>query len=134
MSAAIRWQTLQEAGARLYPDETFKLTAFPRTLEGGRWIAAANADRGDTSANYASFNVDRPVEVYVAYDAAASVLPNWMAGYAATGLFLSTTNPVAPSMNLYAKSFPSGPIVLGGNLQAPAVGATANYAAIVVED
>ena len=83
---------------------------------------------------YLTFTVDRPVTLYVAYDSAATALPGWMTGFVFTGLSLSTTNSVAPSLALYSKSFPSGPIALGANLQAPAIGAKANYVVIVVEN
>jgi lysophospholipase L1-like esterase len=126
-------QTLLEAGNRLYRDDTFKVSSIPPELNGGRWIVSSNADKATTAGNYLTFNVDRPVDVYVAYDSAASALPGWMAGFSATGLVVQTTNPATPSMSLYVKSFAIGPIVLGGNLQPPAVGANANYVAIVVE-
>ena len=92
----------------------------------------ANADSASTSSTYLSFSVDRTVDVYIAYDNGATVLPDWMTGYTDTGLLLSSTDPSTPALRLYRKNFVPGTITLGGNLQGSATGANSNYVAIVV--
>ena len=127
-------QNIIEAGNALYLDAAYDVTAVPAALKEGRWIITHDADRLGASASYLTFNLDRPVKIYIAYDSAATALPSWMSGFAVTGMVLQTTNPNAPSMTVYSKSFAAGPIVLGANLQSPAIGARANYVAIVVEN
>ncbi len=125
-------QNIIEVGNQLYLDETFTVTTVPTAIRDGRWIIGSNAARTSTAASTVSFSVDRPVSVYIAYDAAAGLRPAWMSGFVDTGQVVSTTNPAAPTLKLYVKSFPIGAVVLGGNLSSPAVGARANYVAIVV--
>jgi lysophospholipase L1-like esterase len=127
-------QNLIERGDSYYLDNTFTVSgSIPAIVQNGRWIISNNADRGDASSNYLSFNVDRPVNIYVAYDGAvsASSLPTWMAGFSDTGQTLSTTDLTTPTLKLYVKGFPAGSITLGGNTQGSS-GAHANYIAIVV--
>ena len=133
-SSLVPKQNLIESGDYCYLNSGFKVTAVPAVLAGGRWVIASNNDRLKTTSTYLTFSVDRPVTLYVGYDSAAAVLPGWMNGFANTGLTLTTTNAAAPALTLYSKSFPSGPIVLGANLQSPASGAKANYVAVVVEN
>ncbi|HEY6598511.1 MAG TPA: GDSL-type esterase/lipase family protein, partial [Pseudomonadales bacterium] len=125
-------QNLIENGDPLYVGSGFLVSSIPALLLDGRWIKTSNVDKSNASASYISFSVDRPVQVYIAYDAAASAHPAWLSSYVDTGLTIATDNPLTPTMRLYVKSFPSGPVVLGGNLQSPAVGANANFVAIVV--
>jgi hypothetical protein len=94
----------------------------------------ADADAGNTSSNYVSFDTDRPVTVYIAYDAGAASRPNWMSSFTSTGLSVGTTDALAPTLNLYSRSYSVGTITLGGNLAAGASGSLANYIAIVVEN
>jgi hypothetical protein len=92
-----------------------------------------NADANDSSSSYLRFSLDRAASVYVAYDAAAAMLPGWMTGFADTGLVVGTSNAAAPTMKLYVKTVNAGSVTLGGNLNSPAAGAKANYVVVVVE-
>ena len=125
-------QNLLELDDFYYVDGSYRLTSIPSVLANGRWIMTANADVGNTSSNYLTFNVDRPVTVYVAYDAGAASRPTWMGAFTDTGLSVGTTNPAGTSMRLYSRTYNAGSITLGGNLAAGASGADANYIAIVV--
>ena len=143
-TGALLQQNLIETGDQYYIDETYTLSGgIPSILQNGRWIISNDADRGDSSGNYLSFSVDRPVDIYVAYDGGvpASSLPTWMKnlGFSrVAGGTLSTTDPNTPTLKLYVlpatavtQNFPSGVVTLGGNVQGT-TGATANYVAIVV--
>jgi lysophospholipase L1-like esterase len=127
-------QNLIEAGDEYYVDESFTINNIPSVLENGRWIMTANSDKANTSGEYLSFNVDRNVTVYVAYDSGASI-PNWLnSNFYDTGLNLGTSNPDVPSMDLYVSNTAMiGDISLGGNRADGANGA-ANYIAIIVEN
>ena len=125
-------QNLLEAGDTYYVDAGFTLTSIPALLQQGRWIMTANADAGNASTAYISFDVDRPVSVYVAYDQGATVLPAWMNGYVNTGLTLGTSDPAAPVLALYRQDFAAGSIVLGGNAEGGGNGVS-NYVVIVTD-
>jgi hypothetical protein len=131
-------QNLLPTGYPYYVDQSYTLTSIPAALAGGIWIQTANAsaERNNTAASYIDFTVDRPVTVYVAYDAGAAALPNWLrpaSGYVDTGLNVQTTDPLTPTLRVYSKSFPAGPVGLGGNLATGASGADSNYLAVVVQ-
>lgn len=125
-------QNLLEVGDAYYVDTNYTLNAIPPALANGRWIMTANADVGNTSSNYVSFTVDRAVTVYVAYDAQAATLPNWMNTFSNTGLTLGTTDPFSPTLKLYSRVYSAGSITLGGNSAAGASGSNSNYVAIIV--
>ena len=92
----------------------------------------ANADVANSSSNYLTFSVDRPVTVYVAYDGGATSRPGWMSSFADAALNVGTTNPSSPTLHLYRKAYGAGSITLGGNLATGASGADANYLVIVL--
>ena len=129
-------QNLLEVGGDYYVDEEFTLDSIPAELDGGVWIMTANADKTDASASYVVFDVDRSVTVYIAYDAGASTIPDWLksgSGFTITELTLTVDGDAATStFNLYSKVYPTGSITgLGGNLAAGASGADSNYLVIV---
>jgi hypothetical protein len=131
-------QNLLERGDIFYVDELFTLTSIPSgLLTDGRWIMTANNDKGNTATEYLSFDVDRNVTVYVAYDSDPSVIrPDWLTsgGFVFTGFQLGTSNPAVPTMDLYSKDYLSGEhVILGGNQADGATGA-ANYIVIVIEN
>ena len=130
-------QNLIEGGDTYYIDETHTLTNIPSGLDSGVMVLTANADKNNSSNNFLSFDVDRDVTVYIAYDSGATVLPTWLSnGFSITNplLQLSTTDPAATSFDLYSALFLSGETVtLGGNL-AGGADANVNYTVIIVEN
>ena len=90
-----------------------------------------NADYANTSSVFISFQVDRNVEVYVAYDSGVSA-PSWLNGFVNTNLQI-TTSDIRP-MDLYKTDFSESdnPIELGGNRAGGGAGAF-NYLVIVKE-
>ncbi|MFZ0470960.1 MAG: FG-GAP-like repeat-containing protein [Thiogranum sp.] len=92
-------------------------------------------EAGSTEPAYIDFTVDRPVTVYVAYDADAGVTPpTWLtSGFVVNaGLTVQTTDPATQSLKVYSRSFPAGPVSLGGNMGSGASGADSNYLVVVV--
>ena len=117
-----------------YVDETFEIVESPDRLDDGIWIKTLNSETNNSAADYLYFEVDRPVEVIVAYDAGAAALPNWLTqSFSATGEAIFTSDPATSQLDLYSASFPAGSVELGGNLAPGAAGAKANYVVIVVE-
>jgi lysophospholipase L1-like esterase len=130
-------QNLLEVGDWYYSDTHFTLASIPAELDGGVWIMTANADKSNTSASYLSFEVDRPVTVYIAYDAGATAIPDWLKpanGFSSTGTQLTVSGDASTSqLDLYSKNYPAGSVTdLGGNLAAGANGANSNYLVIVI--
>ncbi len=127
-------QNLLEVGDLYYRDKASTLASIPPVLNNGRWIMSVNAEAGNTSSNYISFDADRSVTVYIAYDAGATSLPSWMSSFSPTGLTVETTDLLSPILKLYSRSYGAGTITLGGNMATGASGALSNYIAIVVEN
>ena len=130
-------QNLLPTSYPYYVDQPYTLTSIPTALANGIWIQTANAaaERTNASTTYINFTVDRPVKVYVAYDwnGGAATLPTWLSGWFDEGVNVLTTDPLAPTLHVYSKTFAAGPVSLGGNLASPASGADSNYLAVVVE-
>lgn len=124
-------QNLLEVGDEYYIDESFTLTDIPAVLDEGIWVMTANADRFNTSAAFLSFEVNRRVTVYVAYDSVASP-PTWLTNdFTNTGLQIGTTNG---SLNLYSREYDgASPITLDGNRAGNGTGSR-NYIVVVVEN
>ena len=125
-------QNLLETGDTYYVDNTYTLGAIPPALANGRWIMTDSNGLNNTSTSYITFDMDRAATVYIAYDAGATALPNWMNGFLDTGITLPTSDPFSPILHLYSHTYPAGHVVLGGNLAPGASGANSNYVAIVV--
>jgi len=102
-------------------------------------VLTSNADSTNTDDDYIEFTTDRPVTVYVAYDAGASSLPDWLdpasSSFISTSLDIQTTDPLSPTLHVYSRAYSAGTIFppLGGNMATGAVGADSNYLVIVTE-
>ena len=115
-------------GAEVYIDRSYTFTTVPVIMEGATFLRTANGDKRASEAAFLSFSVNQNVTVYVAYDVRAKSLPDWLANWTNTGEVLGTTDV---SRDLYAKDFPAGTVILGGNLAAGASGAKSNYNVII---
>ena len=102
-----------QVGSRVYIDRSYTFTTVPASVQGAAYIQTANNDKASTANPFLSFTVDQPVTVYVAYDARLP-LPLWLTnmGFTDTGENLGTTDS---PRDLFAQTFPAGPITLGGN-------------------
>jgi hypothetical protein len=113
------------------------VTSFPAALADGIWVMTRQADAGNASSSFLSFSVaDRPVDVYVAYDAAATGLPGWLDP--ASSDFSEVAGPgvqtSAGSYRLFVRSYaPGEAVLLGGNAAAGAAGAGLMYLPVVVD-
>ncbi len=129
-------QTLMEVGDPLYSDQSFTVTGIPALLNNGLWVITANADRNIATPGYISFDVDRAVDLYVAYDAAVAP-PGWMPSSSfdpVAGATITTTNSAAPSLQVYrfTPGVNAGATVVLDGPDAAGTGAGANYTVIVV--
>jgi len=115
-----------------YVDRDYFITAMPSELEGAVGIKTANDDKSDSSEDYIQFDLTVAADLYIAYDSRATSLPNWMSEFTATGEDLEVTDFDANPLQLYAKAFDAGHVVLGGNMAPPAAGANTNYIVLAV--
>ena len=133
-------QNLLEVGDVFLVDRNFTLASFPPVLTDGRWVmTSVTGQPNNDPNNYLSFEVDRNVTVYVAYDddANAATRPAWLGnlGFVDTGQNVDVNgNPGADSYDLFSRAYNAGDtVMLGGNSAPPAVG-HAMYFVIVVEN
>ncbi|MCG8406884.1 MAG: Ig-like domain-containing protein [Phycisphaerales bacterium] len=119
-------------GDTYFLDRDFTITQMPPFLEGSLGIKTENDDKAVANPVWVTFEVDIPVEVYVAYDTRATSLPAWMNGFIETGDIIGVSDQAQISAVLYKKTYPPGGVMLGGNLTPPAAGAFSNYFVLVV--
>ena len=107
---------IAHVGSLYYVDRTYTITSLTSWLDGLDMIMTANDDKYQTGSIWLSFNVNKDVMIYVAYDSTASSLPDWMTGWYATGLTVGTTDwDYLKWLVVYSKQFKQGQIVLGAN-------------------
>lgn len=110
-----------KVGAPAFVDNTgYYFTRIPSFLEGATYIKTANDDKclPDPSKFVLSFDVSRPVTVYVAHDDRYSIKPAWMSGFTPTqeGVNLNLPGADTGRYTLYARDYPVGKVVLGSNI------------------
>ncbi|MCH8745955.1 MAG: Ig-like domain-containing protein, partial [Chloroflexi bacterium] len=121
-------------GQPAYIDDPYSFTSqFPAIFDGQQYIRTSNADRTGTGSGFLTFDVTTNTDVYVLYDAGASQVPSWLGdgSWSLTGDTVGNTNPVGDQV-VYTKNFPAGTVSLGGNADAPMVGANSMYNVVVI--
>ena len=99
-------------GSLGYIDRTFTYAAVPAELLGSTHIKTANDDKTSQGEPFLSFAVNQAVTIYLAHDDRYAIKPAWLGGFVDTGQNLE----VNATFSLFAKEFPAGPIMLGGNV------------------
>lgn len=120
---------LLEDGDEYLVDSAAELTSVPTSLQSAIWIMTAQSDSGNSSSDFLSFDLDRNATVYIAYDADAGGLPNWLnpatsAFTEVPGLQLTTTQT---TYRIFSRPVSAGTVTLGGNNAAGAAGASDMY-------
>jgi len=118
-------------GAKQYIDRDYVFEYVPQFLVGQATILTAGNDKHiDQSQPCVSFEVDRPVTVYVVYGDKLYVLPNWLQAWKNTRWKVTRTDSNAVTLKglftLLANDFPAGRITLNGNLS-PLMAADAEF-------
>jgi lysophospholipase L1-like esterase len=116
LSRANYKQNLLEPGDAYLVDSAAVLTDVPAALGSAIWIMSAQSDAGSTATSFLAFDIDRSATVYIAYDADAALLPEWLdpatSGFVDTGQQLTTTQT---SYRIFSAPFGAGNVSLGGN-------------------
>lgn len=110
-----------KVGAPAFVDNTsYYFTQVPSFLNEATYIKTANDDKclPDPSKFVLSFDVSRPVTIYVAHDDRYLTKPAWMSGFTPTQESVNLNLPGAGAgrYTLYARDYPAGKIVLGSNI------------------
>ncbi len=115
-------------GDQYYVDRAYTIINVPPEYEGLLWIKTANDDKLGTLEQFLTFTVNQNVTVYVAYDNRASSLPFWVTDhYTPTGAGIGVSDVDASPLQLWARDFPAGDVVMGGNRAEGASGAASMY-------
>jgi hypothetical protein len=116
-------------GDYYYTDRDYVITTMPPGFQGMQAIKSGNADKYTTQADHLSFTVNRNANIYVAYDARAVRLPDWLtAAFIDTGLLIETTDV---TMTIWQKKVSAGTVVLPGNHAGDPLGSHSNYFVLV---
>ena len=116
----------------IWMDAGYRFTHVPEELEGMLYIRTALADKFNDDRTLLKFRVNKPVDVYVAYDDRYKRKPVWLDDFEETEHDLEFEGPgkEITHLSIYKKRFSSGEIALGGNVYVPDV--HENYATYVV--
>lgn len=117
-------------GDPYYVDRTLTVDDVPVQFQGATWVLTADADSTRSDAAWLTFEADHDVVVYVGYDRRATP-PDWLtAGFVPAGDGPVGSDPSTP-FAMWARDFPAGQIVLGGNAAPGASGVGRNYVVLV---
>ncbi len=105
------WGVLAD-GELVYVDRGYVFTSIPSELVGLDYLRTANADKASTASNTVSFDVSRPVTVFVAHDIRITSKPDWLMAWTKTSMTVTTNDT---SFDIYSKDFQAGTVILGGN-------------------
>ncbi len=96
-----------------FTDRNYKVTILPSFLNRAEYVMTPNADKRSTTANLLTMCLNKPADIYVAYDRRLPRLPVWLRSYIDTREHVRTSDGVI--FRLYKKKFNAGNVVLGGN-------------------
>jgi hypothetical chaperone protein len=107
---------LLHVGAYCYSDQDTQFTRIPVTLSRLPTIRLPQSDYQSSSATYLQFELKHNSNVYVAYTATASELPEWLRQFKDTGLDIQTQDVWVgiKQFKLYYHEFSAGKVILGG--------------------
>jgi hypothetical protein len=118
-------------GVKQLIDRSYTITSVPEYLKGASFIQTANNDKLNTADNFLSFIVTDDVVLYIAYDPRATTIPQWLTRWTKTNDKIGTSDADVAYLEIYHRVVRNEerfePVILGGNLASPAVGANTNY-------
>jgi hypothetical protein len=120
-------------GAPCYVDRDYRIMSLPSELAGGDLVRTANDDDFVSAADYLTLDIGADSTVYVCYWAEASELPIWLKqeGWRrASGQVRVQIGGEYKTFNVFARTAPKGPLVLGGNSRAR-TGAASTYFVVI---
>ncbi|MFZ5424346.1 MAG: glycoside hydrolase family 113 [Patescibacteria group bacterium] len=114
-----------------YFDRNYEITQYPELLNGTKAVVTRNGDKYNNSETFVSFKTNIQLSIFLAYDARATQLPNWLSNWEKTPMTIQTTDN---NFMLLVKNFEANETVnLGGNSATGMVGSQSNYFLILKE-
>lgn len=93
---------------------TCTFSSIPSILDNCQIIKTHSDDRDKTDTEFLSFTISYATTVYVAFDADAESIPDWLSSWTDTGETL-TVSYGSTEMTLYSKEYSAGTVTLGAN-------------------
>lgn len=122
-----------------YIDRAYIATTMPKDLKGAQWIMTANDDKNSVGADFLTFEVDRPVVVWIAHDSRgekekAGVPPEWLSKNFKhhPDMKMDVTDANMGFFTFWEKDFPKGKVTISGNADPPAAGHGSNYIVLIL--
>jgi hypothetical chaperone protein len=103
-------------GAKCYRDHAYTIKRIPLIVSGLPAIQTAQEDKASTSKLFLQFDLSQPARVFVAYDATAHSIPDWLREFALHDRQILVDQwGTERQLKLYFKDFSEGRVQLGGN-------------------
>ncbi len=120
------------AGRLVYGDRDYTFTStHPPRFDRQVYVQTSQVDRRNFLSDFMRFELYRPSEVAVLFDARATALPNWLGDFTPTGETVGTTDV---PFDVYARRAQPGTVTLGGNNALGSRGADSMYSVVIVPD
>ncbi|MBT7865754.1 MAG: hypothetical protein HN763_05260 [Opitutales bacterium] len=106
-------------GDKSYLNSGYRMSNIPSSLRDVSWIQTDLADQRSSGSaqGFLSFSVDRDVIAFVAHDDRFERRPAWLMDWNDTDESIKVSGPGGKqSLSVFAKSFDSGHVALGGNV------------------
>lgn len=119
---------------RVYADRDYVFTPpIPDNLQNQLYIQTKNNNKGSSGDDFLSFNVDKPVTVFVGLDDRITSTPMWLIEdkWTKTSQRMTTDDKNSPGHTLYSKNFLPGEVELGGNRNSHTTKEFSQYTVIV---
>jgi hypothetical chaperone protein len=102
--------------AQCYLDFPYTLSRLPVMLSSLPAIRTAQSDKAVEAREFLHFTLLHAAKVYVAYDADATQVPDWLSTFEKEKMMIEVDQIGSPrNFNVFSKNFEAGSVVLGGN-------------------
>ncbi len=105
------WDVL-DIGKMVYIDRGFTFNTIPSEFIGLDYLKTANDDKASSGNGFITFDVDKPVTVFVGHVEDELNIPTWLSDWNFTNKSIETSDR---DFFIYQKSFNAGTITLDGN-------------------
>jgi PKD repeat protein len=102
-------------GGHYLNDRDYTITTMPPFLERSQGILPANGDKEAREAEWITFELADPCDVYVAYDPRIGMPPAWLDSFEKTEHVIELSDGAQDHAVLYRRRFAAGPVTLGSN-------------------
>lgn len=122
--------------AKCYKGRDYKINRIPSRLNHLSAIRMVNLDKESTEDDYLRFTLCQPSRVYIAYESTVETLPKWLTSFSPQNLYLEINDDfslISRQMHLYAREFPAGEVVLGGNMAQGYIGNVILHYLVMIE-